>query len=90
MESSTAFVAGVSFDTAQVSNSSEESFIEVVSSVTPTSENVQTTGGAHNHTATIVEGTVADSESTEQSQQWENTPINIEPEYYTLIFIIKL
>ena len=89
MESSTAFVTGVSFDATQVYNSSEESFT-VVSSVTPTSENVQTTGGAHTHTATIVEGSIADSESTEQSQQWENNPINIEPEYYTLIFIIKL
>ena len=90
MESSTAFVTDVSFDTAQVSNSSEESFTEVISSITPTSENIHTTGGVHAHTATIVEGTIADSESTEQSQQWDNTPINIEPEYYALIFIIKL
>lgn len=89
-ESSTAFVTDVSFDTAQVSNSSEESFTEVISSITPTSENVNAIGGVHTHTATIVEGTIADSESIEQSQQWDNTPINIEPEYYALIFIIKL
>lgn len=89
-ESSTAFVTDVSFDTAQVSNNFEDSFTEVVSSITPTSENIYTTGGVHTHTATIVEGTIADSESTEQSQQWENNSINIEPEYYTLIFIIKL
>lgn len=89
-ESSTAFVTDVSFDTAQVSNNAEDSFTEVVSSITPTSENIYTTGGVHTHTATIVEGTIADSESTEQSQQWENNSINIEPEYYTLIFIIKL
>lgn len=89
-ESSTAFVTDVSFDTAQVSNSFEESFTEVISSITPISENVYTTGGVHTHTATIMEGTIADAESTEQSKQWDNTPINIEPEYYTLIFIIKL
>lgn len=90
MESSTAFVTDATLDTAQVSNSSEGSFTEVVSYITPASGNVYTTGGVHNHTATIVEGTIADSESTEQSQQWDNTPINIEPEYYALIFIIKL
>ena len=90
MESSTAFVSDVSFDTAQVSNSSEESFTEVISSITPTSDRIYTTGGVHTHTATIVEGNIADSESTEQSQQWDNVPINIEPEYYALIFIIKL
>lgn len=89
-ESSTAFVTDATLDTVQVSNSSEESFTEVISHITPTSENVYTTGGVHTHTATIVEGTIADSESTEQSQQWDNTPINIEPEYYALIFIIKL
>jgi hypothetical protein len=90
MESSTAFITDVSSDTVQVSNSSAESFTEVISSITPTSENIYTTGGVHTHTATIVEGTIADSESTEQSQKWDNAPINIEPEYYALIFIIKL
>ena len=90
MESSTAFVTDVTLDTVQVSNSSEESFTEVISYINSTAENVSTTGGVHTHTATIVEGTIADSESTEQSQQWDNTPINIEPEYYALIFIIKL
>lgn len=90
MESSAEFVTDVSFDTAQVSNTSEEAFTEVISSITPTSETAYTTGGVHTHTATIVEGTITESESTEQSQQWENTSINIEPEYYTLIFIIKL
>jgi microcystin-dependent protein len=90
MESSAAFVTDVSFDTAQVSNSSGESFIGGVSSITPMSENIHTTGGAHTHTATIAEGTITDSESTEQSQQWDNAAINIEPEYYALIFIIKL
>lgn len=90
MESSTAFITDVSSDTVQVSNRSEESFTEVISSITPTSENIYTTGGVHTHTATIVEGTIADSESTEQFQKWDNAPINIEPEYYALIFIIKL
>ena len=90
MKSSTAFVTDVSFGTAQVSNSSGESFTEVISSITLTSENTHTTGGVHTHTATVVEGTIADSKSTEQSKQWDNIPINIEPEYYALIFIIKL
>jgi microcystin-dependent protein len=90
MKSSSEFVTDVSFDTTQVSNSSGESFTEVISYITPASENVHTTGGVHTHTATIVEGTIADSKSTEQAQQWDNAPINIEPEYYALIFIIKL
>ena len=89
MASSTQFVETVSSDTSVVSDNSDDT-VTVISGITPTYKTINTTGGEHTHTATIAEGTVSASESTEQQKQWDNKPINIEPEYYTLIFIIKL
>lgn len=48
------------------------------------------TGGNHTHTATITEGTISSNTSEETTQTWENKAIKIEPDYYSLIFIMKL
>lgn len=89
MTSSTQFVERVSSNTDVVSDNSDDT-VTVISGITPTYKTINTTGGSHTHTVTITEGTISNSESTEQEKQWANTSINIEPEYYTLIFIIKL
>lgn len=89
-ESSEQFVKTVSFNPTQTSITSEGDSVEVISSLDITYQNVISNGGTHTHTATITEGVITDEESIEQQKQWENTPISIEPEYYTLIFIIKL
>ena len=52
--------------------------------------NVEVSGGDHNHTLTITGGTIKGYTSTETSQTWENKAIKIEPNYYSLIFIMKL
>ena len=69
--------------------------------VTSTSENVinsistetiggNTSGGEHTHEITITNGTISDTTSTEQTKTWTNEAFKIEPNYYSLIFIIKL
>ena len=47
-------------------------------------------GTTHNHTISNITGTISNNISTESGNTWQNMPINIEPNYYALIFIIKL
>lgn len=47
-------------------------------------------GGNHSHNITVNGGDIKSSKSEEDTQTWENKEINIEPEHYTLIFIMKL
>lgn len=67
---------------------------DVVGSVTNETEyvtsDVSLTGGNHTHSITITEGTISNSTSKENSQTWENQKFKIEPNYYALIFIMKL
>lgn len=66
-------------------------FITNVSDSSQTnSESITITGGNHTHTATVTEGTISESTSQEETQTWENKAIKIEPNYYSLIFIMKL
>ena len=65
-----------------------ESTTEVVDSVDW--RNVESTGGSHTHDITISGGDIKNTESKEIEQTWENKSIKIEPNYYSLIFIMKL
>lgn len=47
-------------------------------------------GGNHTHTLNISGGTISDTTSTETSKSWETQSFLIEPNYYSLIFIMKL
>ena len=47
-------------------------------------------GGNHTHNATVTNGSLTSTTSEEQAQFWENKAIKIEPNYYSLIFIMKL
>ena len=69
--------------------------------ITTTSENVinsistetaggNASGGVHTHGITITEGTISKTTSTEQTKTWTNEAFKIEPNYYSLIFIMKL
>jgi microcystin-dependent protein len=90
LESTKAFISDESISTTQVLSGLEGTSMSVLHSENLTSETVTSAGGTHSHQASITEGTITDTQSTEQTQQWDNIPINIEPEYYALIFIIKL
>lgn len=66
-------------------------FITNVSDSSQTnSKSVNITGGNHSHNGTVTEGTISESTSQEETQTWENKAIKIEPNYYSLIFIMKL
>lgn len=85
-ENSTTVLAageGVTEGTAEVLAGIEVSNTEGTAAIT-------LTGGNHTHTGTITNGTITESTSEEDIQTWENTSIKIEPNYYALIFIMKL
>lgn len=53
-------------------------------------DNYTVTGGSHTHSVNTLSGTIYAATSSESNKTWENKAINIEPNYYALIFIIKL
>lgn len=69
---------------------SDNFITNVIDSSQTNSEFVTITGGNHKHPATVTTGTISKSTSQESTQTWENKAIKIEPNYYSLIFIIKL
>lgn len=73
----------VTSDTAEVVNDVSESSQENSSEYT-------ITGGNHTHNATITLGEIASVTSEEDTKTWENKAFKIEPNYYSLIFIMKL
>lgn len=70
---------GVSYGTASV-----------IQSVSNSTQGGTATGGDHTHTITISGGTISKQTSTEATKSWTNQAINIEPNYYYLLFIMKL
>jgi hypothetical protein len=74
---------GVTSDSENVANGISES-------TSSESKNITVSGGSHNHTATVTEGTISNTTSEENTQTWENKAFKIEPNYYSLIFIMKL
>jgi hypothetical protein len=61
-----------------------------VSSSTKQGSAVSVTGGDHDHSVSITGGTISSTTSNEKTKTWTNEPIKIEPNYYSLIFIMKL
>jgi hypothetical protein len=62
----------------------------VISSVSPSTHSTSVSGGDHDHSVNLGNGTVSSTTSLETSQTWENNSFKIEPNYYSLIFIMKL
>ena len=46
--------------------------------------------GSHSHTTSVSGGSLSGETSEENPQTWQNKEINIEPDHYSLIFIMKL
>lgn len=87
------FTTNDSTDTKIIVNPSEDGTVVLTSIDDVPDEalrNVEVSGGDHNHTLTITGGTIKGAASTEISQTWENKAFKIEPNYYSLIFIMKL
>ena len=63
---------------------------DVISSISTYQQGGDAVGGNHTHTLSISGGSVSSETSTEQTKTWENKAIQIEPNYYALIFIMKL
>jgi hypothetical protein len=61
---------------------------DVVDNVT--TSDVTISGGDHTHTVQISDGAITSVESKEKVQSWENKVFKLEPNYYSLIFIMKL
>lgn len=68
--------------------------IEVITSVSSVPDeslrDVTISGGNHSHTLTVSGGAINPAVSEEDTQTWENEAFNLEPNYYSLIFIMKL
>ena len=64
--------------------------IDVISEVSTSSKDTEISGGNHTHNITISGGTIDATTSEESQQTWENKAFKIEPNYYSLIFIMKL
>lgn len=83
------YTYGLSYDTISVAASDVEA-TEVVSSMNFSELGGDAVGGNHTHTLSISGGDVSNATSTEQPKTWKNEAIQIEPNYYALIFIMKL
>lgn len=73
-----------------VTSSSADMANGVSESSSSESKTITVSGGDHSHTATVTEGTISETPSEEDTKTWENKAFKIEPNYYSLIFIMKL
>lgn len=62
----------------------------VITSANPETQTGDVVGGNHTHNLNITGGTLSSSTSTESDKEWVNQEFSIEPNYYSLIFIMKL
>ena len=62
----------------------------VITSANPETQTGNVVGGNHTHNLNITGGTLSSSTSTESDNEWVNQEFSIEPNYYSLIFIMKL
>lgn len=73
-------------------NASADSIVTIKSLKSYSTQGGQAEGGNHSHTVSL-EGTnpiINESTSQEDTVQWTNTPIKIEPRAYALIFIMRI
>ena len=82
------YVENMSASAALATTSEGES--EVITRVSYTNGSGTVTGGNHTHTLTISGGSISQTASTEAEKTWTNKSFKIEPNYYALIFIMKL
>lgn len=64
--------------------------VEVVHNVSEQIQNGSVVGGDHTHALTATNFEISSTTSNELEQIWENNSFKIEPNYYSLIFIMKL
>lgn len=76
--------------TVNVSTAGSEELTSVIDGIEDIKSVVGTSGGNHTHTLTISDGSVSSETSTESEKIWSNQSFKIEPNYYSLIFIMKL
>lgn len=82
------YISDVEFETNSVTLAGGEN--AVITEVDPQSESGTISGGNHTHKLTISGGSVSSETSTESEKIWSNQSFKIEPNYYSLIFIMKL
>ena len=82
------YISGVEVNTSSVTLAGGEN--AVITEVDTQNESGVISGGNHTHNLTILGGSVSSVSSTESNKVWSNKSFNIEPNYYSLIFIIKL
>lgn len=82
------YVKSVSASTTLTTVSEGES--EVITKVNSTDGSGKITGGNHTHNLTISGGSISSATSAESEKTWSNKSFKIEPNYYSLIFIMKL
>ena len=82
-----------------VTSSSADMANGVSESSSSESKNITVSGGSHSHTVSVTEGIISNTTSEEITSTdtdeenipiWENKAFKIEPNYYSLIFIMKL
>lgn len=64
--------------------------VNVIDGIEDVLSSVGSTGGNHTHSVDFTTGTASETTSTESEKVWSNQSFKIEPNYYSLIFIIKL
>lgn len=82
------YIYSITQETVKIQESDEG--VEVIKTLTVEDQGGSTSGSNHTHDITISGGTLSSATSQEVEKQWPNKAFNIEPHYYSLIFIIKL
>jgi hypothetical protein len=99
LTSSTEYMTETSVTTVEavtsVSDASEASTLTyqtspVIDGIEDIKSIVGVSGGNHTHTLSLNSVSVGETTSTESNKTWSNQSFSIEPNYYSLIFIIKL
>lgn len=85
---SKSYISDVEVDTSSVTLTGGDN--AVITEVDTQTESGTISGGNHTHKLTISGGSVSSVSSTESNKVWSNKSFKIEPNYYSLIFIIKL
>lgn len=68
----------------------EDTRMDVVYGISDIKNTVSVSGGNHTHSISISGGSVSNTSSSESNKTWSNQSFSIEPNYYSLIFIMKL
>lgn len=98
MSSTSNYLTGIDYNTdsfvynVEGEGVSDVSTKDVIITIRPDDDPVQSEGGSHNHEINIFQSNIETEPSTSQElqeEEWENLPIKIEPVAYSLIFIMR-